>query len=200
MGHAYHGPDLWALLPGGKPPAPGRLRTVQAFVNTVNRESGEDVIATPDGLGRWLDRFDLLAVPCPIDELAVERARTLREALRELLRANAGHGVQPDSARAEIEHTARAAHLALRLDGGETLVPLAPGLDGAWGRIVAAAAEAMLNGHWQRLKACRREVCHWAFYDHSHAGTGAWCSMAVCGSRSKASSYRGRHGRGDGPG
>jgi predicted RNA-binding Zn ribbon-like protein len=198
LGRAYYGPDLWALLPGGKPPAPGRLRTVQAFVNTVNRESGEDVIAHPDGLRAWLDRFELLDASCRIDEVAVERAWTLREALRDLLRANAGHDVQIEAARAEVEHVGRSAHLALRLDGGAPLVSLAPGLDGAFGTIVALMGEAMLDGSWPRLKACRREVCRWAFYDHSHAGTGAWCSMSICGSRSKASSYRDRHGRGDG--
>ncbi|HKC76276.1 MAG TPA: CGNR zinc finger domain-containing protein [Chloroflexota bacterium] len=43
-----------------------------------------------------------------------------------------------------------------------------------------------------RLKICRNETCRWAFYDYSKNRSGAWCTMAVCGSRSKARTYRQR--------
>ena len=46
------------------------------------------------------------------------------------------------------------------------------------------------DGSWSRLKACRNPECHWAFYDRSHAGRGAWCDMAVCGNRIKNRNLR----------
>src|SRR5580765_8502563 len=60
--------------------APPPLRLVQRFVNTVNLERGDD----------WLpDWFEENGVPSPgAGEL--ERARAVREALRELLYANNG--------------------------------------------------------------------------------------------------------------
>src|SRR5436190_649410 len=48
------GPRPWTFLPDGRPPAPGRLRLVQALVNTINLETGKDAIDTPAGLDAWL--------------------------------------------------------------------------------------------------------------------------------------------------
>lgn len=48
----------------------------------------------------------------------------------------------------------------------------------------------MLDGTWQRLKACRE--CSWAFYDHSKNVAGSWCSMKVCGGRVKQRAYYAR--------
>jgi predicted RNA-binding Zn ribbon-like protein len=58
--------------------------------------------------------------------------------------------------------------------------------------------DAQRDGTWARLKACRNPDCHWAYYDRSHAGRGAWCDMAVCGNRIKNRNLRTRRsGRGD---
>ncbi len=51
---------------------------------------------------------------------------------------------------------------------------------------------AMTDGTWARLKTCRNERCQKAFYDTSKNRSGAWCSMAGCGSRFKARAYRHR--------
>ena len=67
--------------------------------------------------------------------------------------------------------------------------PPAAGVDGALGRVVAAAFAAMLDGSWARIKACPRDVCGWAFYDRSSNASATWCSMAVCGGRVKAGAY-----------
>jgi predicted RNA-binding Zn ribbon-like protein len=50
----------------------------------------------------------------------------------------------------------------------------------------------MENGEWQRLKACRKDTCLWAFYDHSKNRSRHWCSMEVCGGQEKARAYRQR--------
>jgi predicted RNA-binding Zn ribbon-like protein len=50
----------------------------------------------------------------------------------------------------------------------------------------------MMDGTWGQLKACRNDRCQKAFYDTSRNHSGAWCSMAGCGSRDKARVYRHR--------
>jgi len=51
----------------------------------------------------------------------------------------------------------------------------------------------MVDGSWQRLKACRSDTCRWAFVDHARNRSRQWCSMSVCGNREKARVFRERH-------
>jgi len=184
------------LLPGHEPgdrePAPGALRVVQLFVNTYNQELPGDHIGSARGLAAFCAEHGLGGGVRP-SAGDVARAIELREALRLLLMANNGHPPDGDAA-AVVEHAARAAQLGVRLDAGgsASLVRQAPGVDGALGGIVAIAYAAMADGSWRRLKACRRDVCQWAFYDHSRNRSGAWCAMAICGNRTKTRGYRNR--------
>ena len=61
--------------------------------------------------------------------------------------------------------------------------------------IVAIVYEAMVDGTWERLKACPADDCQWAFYDESKNRSGTWCDMAVCGNRAKVRAYRERRTR-----
>ena len=178
---------LSALVqPGGRAPAPGSLRVVQAFVNTVDREHGPDLLEAPPGLEAWLERH---LEPAGVRGAELAAARALREALRALLWANNGEP-HDAGARAVLEAAGRRARLEARFPpGGAALVPTADGVDGALGRIVAAAFGAMADGSWRRLKACPRDVCGWAFYDRSTNASATWCSMRVCGGRVKAGAY-----------
>jgi predicted RNA-binding Zn ribbon-like protein len=187
------GPEPWTFLPGGRPPAPGVLRTVQELVNTTNLESGQDAIDTPAGLATWLVGHRLLSSDEPVRPADVPRAAELREALRQLLMANAGEPLTP-AAPAALDLAARAAHLTLRFEtaGRAALEPTGGGVDAAFGRVLAIVHGSMVEGTWPRLKACRRDVCHWAFYDHSKNRSGTWCAMEICGNRTKTSSYRRR--------
>jgi predicted RNA-binding Zn ribbon-like protein len=172
--------------PGGREPAPGSLRIVQAFVNTVDKEHGPDLLDDGAGFKDWLERNML-----PADGAAegLGAAREVREALRSLLLANNGEPDDPQ-ARTVLERAARRARLepAFPPDGA-ALVPRATGVDAAIGRILAAAFAAMLEGSWSRLKACPADLCGWAFYDRSTNASATWCSMSVCGGRAKAGAY-----------
>jgi predicted RNA-binding Zn ribbon-like protein len=66
--------------------------------------------------------------------------------------------------------------------------------------LLAIALRAMIDGRWQRLKTCPGEHCGWVFYDHSRNNSGRWCSMAVCGGRTKARTHYQRRLRTRGPG
>jgi predicted RNA-binding Zn ribbon-like protein len=176
------------MEPGDRAAAPGPLRLVQAFVNTVDREDGPDLLADPAGLGRWLAGAGIASPGLHVTEAELGYAVALREALRDLLAVHNALPADADAARATVEAAGARAALALVLDGGEQpkLRPSAPGTDGALGAIVASVHAAMVEGSWGRLKACERGHCRWAFYDASRNRSSRWCSMAVCGAREKS--------------
>lgn len=175
--------------------APEGLRRVQLFVNTTDHEHGRELLDAPDGLGEWLSQHDLLPPGAAVRSADLQRARALREALRALLSATAAGREDPVAA-AEVNRAARRARIELDAGpaGTAEIAVGATGVDGALGRIVATALEAMLDGRWSRLKTCRN--CGWAFYDFSRNRAATWCSMTLCGNRHKTRLYRERRRRG----
>jgi predicted RNA-binding Zn ribbon-like protein len=189
------------MEPGGRAPAPGPLRLVQAFLNTVDIEDGPDLLATPDGLRQWLATRGLPGGDRPLSAPDVRRAVTLREALRSLAAGNNGAPVDPAAVEL-LNETAATTGVVVRFDptGGAELVPAEIGIRGALGVILAHAYTAMVDGTWPRLKTCRNQECRWAFYDASKNRSGAWCTMANCGDKLKARAYRQRRSRESGVG
>ena len=184
------GPRPWTFLLDERPPAPGRLRLVQALVNTVNLETGKDVIDTPPGLVAWLEEFDLLPADAPVLDSDVTRARELREALRLLVRKNAEPDLDATAAAQTVSRVAATGRLTVEFspEGSALLHPLDRGIDGSLAAVAAGAFEAMENGTWTRLRACLR--CHWVSYDRSRNLSSRWCSMRYCGNRTKTRAYR----------
>lgn len=180
--------------PGNRQPAPEPLRLVQAFVNTVDIENGIEELTDAHALRDVLVRIGALPrAASPLSDEDVDRTIEVREALRRLLLVNAGESVDLE-ALALLEHASAAAKLAIRFerDARPILVPRARGLDGAIGRILAVVYTSMADGTWGRLKACPRDVCGWIFYDRSRNVSSRWCSMSVCGNRTKIRRYRGK--------
>jgi predicted RNA-binding Zn ribbon-like protein len=181
------------MEPGGRQPAPGALRLVQAFVNSNDMEAQRDEWSTPEGLRAWLIGHDLLESDAPVSAADLGHALEVREALRGLLLANNEGTVDGDAVETLNRSSGRACLLIrFQPDGRAQLEPSATGVDGAIGRILAIVFVAMAEGSWARLKACRNDTCQWAFYDASKNQGGTWCSMAICGSRIKARAYRRR--------
>jgi predicted RNA-binding Zn ribbon-like protein len=170
--------------------APEPLRVVQELVNSVDLEHGVEWIATPGDLRGWLRERDLDGAREPTRG-EVKRVHAFRDTLRRLLIANNEQRVAPDAA-AALEEAAKRARLTLELDehGHLVLTPQAAGVDGAIGRILRVVYDAMADGTWHRLKACRQ--CTWAYYDYSKNRSATWCSMAICGNRTKTRAYRRR--------
>jgi predicted RNA-binding Zn ribbon-like protein len=180
--------------PGGRDPAPGELRLVQQFINSVDLEGGIEELDSPAALSGWLQAHGLTPSRLRLTRADLERAREFRELLRHLALANNNLPISADSL-ARLNKELTTMPLVGTLDGGSTkLRPVGAGLDRALGQLVAIVVTATLSGHWHRLKGCARDVCHWVFYDQSRSGTGTWCTMAICGSRTKANAYyRRRH-------
>ena len=170
--------------------APGPLETVRDFVNTVEIEEGADPLGPGDSLGQWCEQTGL----CPgADEAALARLRRFREALRAVLEANAGDGVPADRWRALEPFAAGTGYtMYISPQGAPALRAQGSGVDAAIAALLAIVYDAIGEGTWFRLKACRKNSCRWAFYDRSKNGSGAWCSMRVCGNRAKAQRRRAR--------
>lgn len=164
------------------------VKLVCDFVNSVDLEQERDELADGAGLARWLEARGLAGARATGAEAA--RARELRESLRELLRANAGLDADVGAAAAVLDEAAQRAGVVARFAGG-SLRLAAP--EGGIGAVVAAVGQAMADGSWARVKACRSDTCRWAFVDGSRNGSRRWCSMSVCGNREKARVFRSRH-------
>jgi predicted RNA-binding Zn ribbon-like protein len=176
--------------PGGRPKAPGRLELLQRFINSYNHDfpADWDRIETADKAQAWLRQKRLLGSRDRISEADAARLREFREALRALAVANHGH--EPDAAAAEVIRSAsRRAQLRVTVDAsGQTgLEPAPRGVDGAIATLLGILHEAQLTGDWSRLKGCRQ--CEYAFFDRSKNRSAAWCSMSICGNRTKNRAY-----------
>lgn len=184
------------MEPGGRQPAPGALRLVQEFLNSVDLEDGDDAFARPDGLAAWLAARGLESGPPAIGEEERRRAVALREALRAVVATHGGVPADPAAA-ATLSRLAEASPLVVAFDAGGTpsLRPAAPGVDGALGVVLATVRAAEAEGTWPRLKTCARDLCRWVFYDRSRNRSSRWCAMSVCGTREKMAAYRYRERR-----
>jgi predicted RNA-binding Zn ribbon-like protein len=182
--------------PAGRPPAPGRLGYVQAFLNTFWElgGSGDEVWSSPTAYGAWLaDRgFGREATRADL-----ARAIELREALRAMCLANHDGG-EAAEAIAALDRIARVvapgAGLTPSLAGG-TLEAATEGPDAACALALGIVLIARADGSFARLKACPHERCGWAFYDFSRNRSSQWCSMRICGNRTKGEAFRRRHAR-----
>ena len=175
------------------PVTPRGIELIEEFVNSADLERETDVLATTDGLRGWLADRDLLPEGAGVAGLDVPRAQQVREAIRSLLHANSGEPFDTEAV-ASLNAAADQAHLRVRFgdDGNARLVPDEHGVPGALAQILALTYTAMADDTWSRLKVCREHTCQWAFYDRSKNRSRTWCSMRVCGNRTKARTYRSR--------
>jgi predicted RNA-binding Zn ribbon-like protein len=179
--------------PAGRPPAPGRLGYVQAFLNTFwdLDTHGDEVWSSPAAYAAWLSARGFRGTPTTAD---VHRAIELREALRGVCLANhdqADATAQLGALDALARTVAPRAALAPSLATG-TLEPLGDGPDAACALALAIVLEARQDGTFARLKACPHAKCGWAFYDTSRNRSAQWCSMRICGNRTKGEVFRRR--------
>ena len=170
---------------------------IRDFVNTRDLLENEESLSSPDELVAWLGKQSLTRGDVVATRADLERAVGLREALRQLLLEHTGVDVDRDAASAVLDRTARRARIELCFEQCHgALTPAAVGVDAALGRLVIAVHDAMADGSWERLKACRASDCEWAFIDNARNHSRAWCSMKSCGNREKARAFRERHRHG----
>jgi predicted RNA-binding Zn ribbon-like protein len=169
--------------------APGDLELVRDFVNTLDVLPDTDKIGDPASLASWLAEHRLVPTQPTLTEEDLGRARSLREALRALLLANAGLPLVSESAEA-FDDAVGSARFRARADeaGRLKLLPTETGgLEHAIDGLVSIVLAAQQGGTWPRLKACAE--CHWALYDRTKNRSAAWCG-SQCGARVRARRHR----------
>jgi predicted RNA-binding Zn ribbon-like protein len=67
------------------------------------------------------------------------------------------------------------------------------GLDWLLAAVARSAAELVAEGAKARLRLCANPNCGLFFYDKSRTHRRRWCSMAVCGNRSKVAAFARKH-------
>jgi predicted RNA-binding Zn ribbon-like protein len=67
------------------------------------------------------------------------------------------------------------------------------GLEWLLAAVARSAAEIVAEGAQARLRLCANPRCGLFFYDTSRTHRRRWCSMTVCGNRSKVAAFARRH-------
>ncbi len=67
------------------------------------------------------------------------------------------------------------------------------GLDWLLAAVARSGAEIVAEGTRARLRLCANPHCGLFFYDNSRTRRRRWCSMAVCGNRSKVAAFARKH-------
>ncbi len=71
--------------------------------------------------------------------------------------------------------------------------PELPPARNALALIAVAWTELVITGEAARLKRCAEHACAWVFRDVSKNRSRRWCSLRVCGNRTKARRYAAKH-------
>ncbi|MEM7587719.1 MAG: CGNR zinc finger domain-containing protein [Acidobacteriota bacterium] len=174
-------------------PAPGELRLLQDFINTLDLETGEDRLANPQALATWLARRQLGRADGEVDDAVWQSAMTVRQGLRAVIALRCGAEADP-SAVESLNQALGSVRLAPRFDqdGGLFLHGQRPGWPGVLARLVLIVSSAVKTGQWRRLKLCRNTSCLRVFYDASRNHSGKWCTTRRCGNRLHSKTYRSR--------
>lgn len=159
------------------------------FVNTYDVDCDIDDFGAPCDLGDWLVERGLAPSGARADDSDLALAVALREGLRTAMH---GHH-EPGAAGPPADLDRILAALPLRVSlTGPALLPLVGGVRGGLAAIAAAVMRSVAEGDWTRLKVCRETTCRWAFLDTSKNRSRSWCSMRMCGNRTKTRAYRAR--------
>ena len=67
------------------------------------------------------------------------------------------------------------------------------GLEWLLAAVARSAAEIIAKGGHSQLRLCANPYCGFFFYDTSRTRRRRWCSMTVCGNRSKVAAFARRH-------
>ena len=183
------------------------------FLNSIATpvDTPIDWIDDGDGLLNWLEQAQLApadaikriraeALPGELDKVA-DQARSLREWFRGFVRKHKGRPLTTKSL-ALLEPLNRLLErddAFKRIDPGPKGRPLQLQTIRRWrtpeallSPIGEALAQLVCTEDFSDVKACEGPACTLLFADHTRGRTRRWCSMALCGNRSKQAAHRHR--------
>lgn len=208
-----------ARYPAKDPPdTSGRFHLVGSrlavdFANTVRNTGGQG-----EGLTGWGDLVEFLAAVgtisparkivlsdlpavAPVETEALHRlALELRDAVRQILGARIADEPLDAGWIAQINGVLACTEGYDRLEPVEDTRGKAPdwriglaarsqGLEWLLAAVARSAAEVIAEGPRAPVRKCANPKCELFFYDDSRTGRRRWCSMNVCGNRSKVAAH-----------
>lgn len=172
------------------------------FVNSltgIDTPTARDSLLTPADYRTWAGIAGIKVDPPAGDraeQAALARARALREAILQILRAMAARQPAPAAALEHLTDEAARAFRSRRLateKGRLAWKRTRFDLDSVTDWLAAETAALLAHEEPLPLKRCAGEDCGWFFLDTSRNKSRHWCSMADCGNRAKARRHRARH-------
>ncbi|GHC84229.1 hypothetical protein GCM10007079_26020 [Nocardiopsis terrae] len=183
---------------------PEAAERIELFANTFDLESGRDDLADAERLRQWLVRARLIERTSSVGDEEHRMCLELRAGIREVLSTEGPH--EPHRlAAAEVileklpvlvSFTGSSSTVAGQRSGA-VLVPatgLAP-VHRACALLALDWATLVMTGQARRLKRCAEHSCLWVFWDGSKNQSRRWCSMKVCGNRTKSRRHNERSRR-----
>jgi len=162
-----------------------RLIDFMVAARIVSQDRGDQLFALPEAdsssAERLLQKALRLSAALRMIFSAIVRKQKLAsewiEPINEILRITEGHDeLIQEAGLWKIEFVAR--------EGG---------LEWLLAAIARSAAEIVAEGAQARLRLCANASCGLFFYDNSRTHRRRWCSMAVCGNRSKVAAFARKH-------
>jgi predicted RNA-binding Zn ribbon-like protein len=177
-------PDSSAVpADGSEDAAPGPLRLVQSFANTLSAEPYTDLLRTREQAAVWLRTAAMLPVSAGLTNSEHAALLRLRESVRDVLAAHTDGREDPEAA-ARLTKALADGRLVLTIDPAST-VELASAARASYPGIVAAVAIAIArsaaSGTWPRLKSCPAPQCRRAFFDGSASSAARRCRVHAGG-------------------
>jgi len=182
------------------------------FANTMGQQVGgapNEHLVDYEALLAWSRRLDLVtaseaaalrraAAARPAQAArTLTRARALRATTHDLFAAHAAGAAPPRGALAQLnEALGEALAHAVLADTGDRYdwrwAGARDALDRPLWPLARGAAELLTDPDLARVRQCAGADCQWLFLDLSKNGARRWCSMALCGNRSKIRRFRAR--------
>ena len=163
--------------------APGPLRLVQSFANTLSAEPAADLLATREDAAAWLRAAALLPAGSGLTGSEHAALLRLREAVRDTLAAHTD-GREDPAVAARLTRALAEGRLVVTVDAA-SMVQLASAARASYPGVVAAIAvaiaEAAAAGTWLRLKSCSGSACGQVFYDDSALAGARGCDTHAQG-------------------
>jgi len=117
-------------------------------------------------------------------------AHALRESFQALLRGQRVHREWVDPVNRVLRVTEGHDELAFGRSGWTVeFVAKEEGLEWLLAAIARSGAELIASGATRNLRKCGSPACRLLFYDASRTLRRRWCSMALCGNRSKVAAF-----------
>ncbi len=166
------------------------------FINTsiVDRGNEIELLEDVDDLIRWGHSAGL-SVRIDVDgPCRLSSVKELRDAIRSLFSAKLDDEPAPTDALGILNQWLPKGVVEKRLEEIEGQFVMSPlhhelSVDMLLGYVATEAALLLSSSHLAKLKRCANPKCVLMFLDVSRSGKRRWCSMDLCGNRSKAATY-----------